>query len=142
MPDTIESFAEYHTHAYRYVIPIGIAIGIAGVIGFLILDRVVYPDHVVGLFWIRVFSVALALFAIPISKTKLVSRYPWILLYVIMLGLSIPVVLMTVVTEGFASWYVLGAILVINSGMSIVPYYPRHHFYIAVITFACISRLM
>jgi len=136
VPDSVETYDEYQRYAYNDVLPVGIIVGVVGVATYLLLDQVVYPQFASEIAGLRFLSIGVTLLGLPMVKIQYFRDRPAISLYTVMLGLSIPVAMMTFVTDGFNSWYMLGMILILNSGLSIVPYFPIHHVVVGIITAA------
>jgi len=108
-------------------IPIGRWLAAAGMIAFVPLDSIVYPEYLDQLVVIRLLGVLLLASTLLLDHTTLGKRHPYLILLFIPWAANFPIAHMTVLTEGIISNYYLGMVLVHIGMVAIFPVRWRMH---------------
>lgn len=108
-------------------IPIGRWLAAAGMVAFVPLDSIVYPTHLNELLLIRFLAVMFLVSTLFLDHTAFGRRHPFLILLLIPWAANFPIAHMTVATEGIASSYYLGMVLVHIGMVAIFPVRWRVH---------------
>ncbi len=110
-------------------IPIGRWLAAAGMVAFMPLDSIVYPEHLNELVSIRLLGVLLLASTLLLDHTSIGKRHPYLILLLIPWAANFPIAHMTVVTEGIGSSYYMGMVLVHIGMVAIFPVRWRVHIF-------------
>lgn len=108
-------------------VPIGRWLAAAGMVAFVPLDSVVYPEQLDQLVLIRILGVLLLASTLLLDHTTFGKRHPYLILLFIPWAANLPIAHMTVITEGISSSYYLGMVLVHIGMVAIFPVRWRMH---------------